>query len=129
MNLALVLDKPKKTLKIILMIVKKRIHFENEKAWSQGFVPKVGNMLEEISQGYLCLNYIVINIISDVESLLGYGNLPECIKNRKVSITTMVNTMCFWKYIFTENSIARLHVNFITLAKKKSIWFLQYNDF
>ena len=78
-------------------------------------------MLEEISQGYLCLNYIVINIISDVESLLGYGNLPECIKNRKVSITTMVNTMCFWKYIFTENSIARLHVNFITLAKKKSI--------
>lgn len=50
MNLALVLDKPKKTLKIILMIVKKRIHFENEKAWSQGFVPKVGNMLEEISK-------------------------------------------------------------------------------
>lgn len=129
MNLALVLDKPKKTLKIILMIVKKRIHFENEKAWSQGFVPKVGNMLEEISQGYLCLNYIVINVISDVESLLGYGNLPECIQNRKVSMTTMVVTMCFWKYIFTEIGIARLHVNFVTLAKKKSIWFLQYNDF
>ena len=32
MNLALVLEKIKKTLKIILMIVKKRIHFENEKA-------------------------------------------------------------------------------------------------
>ena len=116
MNLALVLDKPKKTWKIILMIVKKRIHFENEKAWWQGFVPKVGNMLEEISQGYLCLNYIVINIISDVESLLGYGNLPECIQNRKVSMMTMVITMCFWKYIFTENGIARLHVNFVTLA-------------
>lgn len=76
------------------MTEKKRIHFDNEKVRSQNFAPKIGNMLEEKSQGYLCLYYIVGNFISDVESLLRYGNLLEWIQNREASMTSTVMPIC-----------------------------------
>ena len=81
-------------------MIKKRIHFDNEKVWSQNVAPKVGNMLEEKSQGYLCLNYITTNLISDVESLLGYRNLLEWIQNGKVIMTSMVMTICVFGNTF-----------------------------